>query len=258
MRTPTNLAAATAIAAIAALAATSLTAACGGHAATATPTGAGGHHAGGHHADHADHGFGDAARWAEVFDDPARDAWQRPDEVVRLLGVGPGLTVADVGAGTGYFERRLSHQVGSAGRVLALDVEPAMVAYLEERGRREMWRGVEARLVPGDDPQLGEADVDRILIVDTWHHLPDRAAYGAKLARALRAGGQLAVVDFTPDAPMGPPPAMRLTAEQVAAELGAVGLEATIVDETLPHQYVVLAVRPIRAAPPPIGSQAGR
>ena len=222
---------------------------CGGHAPPTTATapvadhGHGDHAA---HAGHAGHGFADADRWATVFDDPARDAWQRPDEVVRLLQVGPGLTVADVGAGTGYFERRLSAQVGSAGRVLALDVEPTMITYLEARAQREMWRGVEARLVAADDPALGEADVDRILVVDTWHHLPDRAAYAQKLARALRAGGRLAVVDFTLDAPMGPPPSERLPAETVVADLAAAGLEATIADEALPHQYVVLAVRPAR------------
>ena len=200
------------------------------------------HH--GHHAEHADHGFADATKWAAVFDAPERDAWQRPDDVVRLLGVGPGLIVADVGAGTGYFERRLSHAVGSSGRVYALDTEPDMIAHLEERARREMWRGVEPRLVKADDPELGEAQVDRILIVDTWHHLPDRASYARKLARALRAGGRLAVVDFTPEAPMGPPPAMRLAADAVAAELTAAGLEVTVATEELPHQYVVLAVRP--------------
>ncbi len=226
---------------VATLATILVAAGCGGHAppTTTPPPGPA------DHADHAgaDHGFSDTERWAKVFDDPARDDWQRPDEVVRLLEVGPGLTVADVGAGTGYFERRLSAKVGSAGKVLALDVEPTMIAYLEDRGRREMWRGVEARLVAPDDPALGEADIDRILIVDTWHHLADRAAYAQKLARALRAGGRLAVVDFTVDAPMGPPADARLPAETVVAELAAAGLDATIADESLPHQYVVVAVR---------------
>lgn len=236
---------------------TALLAACGGPTATPTgPTaakvaaeehgehgghGGGGH--GGHHADHGDHRFEDAGEWSKVFDDPARDAWQRPDEVLDLLEVGPGLVVVDIGAGTGYFERRLSAKVGSAGRVLALDVEASMVTFMQERGRREAWRSVEPRVVPADDPQLGVAQVDRILVVDTWHHLPDRAGYARKLATALRAGGRLAVVDFTLDAPMGPPAAARLSAEAVAAELAAAGLDASIAREELPHQYVVIAVR---------------
>ncbi len=209
-----------------------------GHAAHAGPAAPAGHHV-----DHADHRFDDAARWAAVFDDPTRDEWQRPDDVVALLGIGPGQTVVDLGAGTGYFERRLSAKVGSAGRVLALDVEPDMVAHLEQRAQREAWRGVEPRLVATDDPGLGVAQVDRILVVNTWHHLPERAAYAGKLAAALRAGGRLAVVDFTLDAPMGPPAAARLSAEQVVAELTAVGLTATIATESLPHQYVVVGVR---------------
>jgi predicted methyltransferase len=232
---------------LALLVASSLAPGCAGRApAAARPAhdGGGGHHQhGGHHAEHADHDFADADRWAAVFDDPARDEWQRPDEVVALLELAPGLVVADLGAGTGYFEHRLSRAVGGAGKVLALDVEPAMVRHLEERGRREGWGSVEARVVPVDDPGLGEASVDRVLIVDTWHHLGDRGAYAGKLARALRAGGRIAVVDFTIEAPVGPPPAARLPAAAVVAELAAAGLDAGIADESLPHQYVVIAVR---------------
>ncbi|MBL8621406.1 MAG: methyltransferase domain-containing protein [Myxococcales bacterium] len=203
-----------------------------------------GHH--GHHADHAAHDFADAAHWATVFDDPARDAWQKPDEVVALLAPGPGQIVADIGAGTGYFERYLTRAVGGAGKILALDSEPAMVAYIAQRATAELWSNVVAQVVTADDPGLPTAGVDRVLIVDTWHHLPDRARYAARLAAALRPGGTLAVVDFTRDAPMGPPVEARLDAATVAAELTAAGLTARIADESLPHQYVVLATKPTR------------
>ena len=205
------------------------------------------HHGGGdhgHHAAHVDHDFADAAAWAKVFDDPARDAWQKPDEVVALLAPGPGQTVADIGAGTGYFEPYLTRAVGGAGTILALDTEPTMVAYIAARAERELWSNVVARACAPDDPGLPLAGVDRILIVDTWHHLPDRAAYAAKLVAALRPGSTLAIVDFDVDAPMGPPPAARLAPTKVAAELTQAGLVARIADETLPHQYVVLATKP--------------
>ncbi|MBK9030545.1 MAG: methyltransferase domain-containing protein [Myxococcales bacterium] len=228
---------------------TAAAAACGGAAHPAPPPPppdhAAAHHAGhDHHAGHVDHDFADATAWAKVFDDPARDAWQKPAEVVALLDPGPGHTVADIGAGTGYFERYLTRAVGGAGQILALDTEPTMVAYITERAQRELWSNVVARVVTPDDPALPLAAVDRILIVDTWHHLPDRAAYAAKLAAALRPGSTLAVVDFDLAAPMGPPVAARLAPGIVVAELTAAGLVAHVAEESLPHQYVVIATKP--------------
>jgi SAM-dependent methyltransferase len=208
----------------------------------ASHAGHAGHH--GHHADGVDHDFVDAAAWAKVFDDPARDAWQKPEEVIALLQALPGQVIADIGAGTGYFERYLSRAVGASGVVYALDTEATMVAYMEERARREAWPNVVVRQVAPGDPGLPANGVDRILIVDTWHHLPDRAAYAKAIAIALRPGGGVMIVDFTPDAPLGPPPAMRIPAEVVIQELKAAGLTATDFDETLPHQYVVVARKP--------------
>lgn len=83
-----------------------------------------GHHGGGMH-----HGFKDVARWIKVFDHPERDQWQKPQAVVSALQLEPGMSVVDIGAGTGYFLPHLRAAVGDAGRVLALDVEPNMVAY---------------------------------------------------------------------------------------------------------------------------------
>lgn len=192
---------------------------------------------------HAHHDFHDAAAWAQRFDDPSRDAWQKPDEVVALLQLRPGMTVADLGAGTGYLEPHLSRAVGELGHVLALDVEPSMVEYLRARATREGLANVEARRVAPDDPGLAPASVDRVVIVDTWHHLPDRASYVRKLAAALVPGGTVTIIDFTPESTMGPRVAERVTADQAVAELRAGGLRAEIVPETLPEQYVVRGLR---------------
>jgi predicted methyltransferase len=189
------------------------------------------------------HDFSGAERWAKIFDDPARDAWQRPADVVALLELKPGMTVADLGAGTGYFEPHLARAVGPTGRVLALDTEPDMVRYLAERAAREKLANVEARKVAPDDPGLPAAAVDRVVIVDTWHHLPDRPAYARKLAAGLAPGGAVVVVDFTLESKMGPPVHARIPPAQVAAELAAAGLDARVVDEPLPEQYVVVARR---------------
>jgi len=189
------------------------------------------------------HRFDGAAGWSKVFDDPARDAWQKPGEVVALLDVAPGMTVADVGAGTGYFVPHLARAVGPAGRVHALDVEEEMVTWLRARVERDHLTNVTATRAAPDDPGLAPGSVHRALVVDTWHHIGDRGRYAARLHDALAPGGLVAVVDFTADAPMGPPAAHRLSPEQVIAELRAGGLEASLVEESLPHQFVVVGKR---------------
>ena len=194
---------------------------------------------------HVGHRFEDAQEWAQTFDDPARDEWQQPQEVVRLLGVEPGDVVVDLGAGTGYFLSHLSRAVGERGRVIALDVEPSMVEHMRQRVEREGLPNVEVRLVAPDDPGLGEATVNKILIVDTWHHIADRGAYAALLRRALIADGcttsaaRVAVVDYTREAPEGPPPEMRLPPEAVQDDLRRGSLHARLLEEALPRQYVI-------------------
>jgi len=158
--------------------------------------------------------------------------------------VKPGMTVVDLGAGTGYFMPHLARAIGKGGKLIALDVEADMVRHLKERAAKEGHANVEARLVPFDDPQLADASVDRILIVNTWHHIPDRNAYCAKLARALEPKGSIWVVDFTMDSDIGPPVEHRLPAETVVAELAAAGLDAKVIPaaaEALDKQYVVAA-----------------
>jgi ubiquinone/menaquinone biosynthesis C-methylase UbiE len=200
-------------------------------------------HGGHHHPEGVHHDFKDAAAWSKEFDDPARDAWQKPDEVVSLLAIAPGMVVADVGAGTGYFEGRLDRAVGDAGKVLALDVEPDMITFMQARATRDGWKHVEAKVVAPDDPALAVGTVHRVLVVDTWHHLGDRVAYAKKLAAALAAGGTVTIVDFTQETDKGPPRQHRLTTEQVMADLKAAGLEPRVVEETLPDQYVVVGAK---------------
>ncbi|MBI4607314.1 MAG: methyltransferase domain-containing protein [Planctomycetes bacterium] len=97
---------------------------------------------------HAHRRFDDPAAWSKRFDDPARDAWQRPGDVLALLGIERGWTVADLGAGTGYFLKHLSRAVGEEGTVLALDIEPSMVRHMSERVEREGLRNIRALVVP--------------------------------------------------------------------------------------------------------------
>lgn len=190
------------------------------------------------------HDFSDVDHWVARFEGPERDAWQLPAHVVELLALEPGMTVADLGAGTGYFLPWLQPAVGDAGSVLGLDVEPTMVAHMNERASLNGWQNVTARQIPYDSPELEPASVDRVLIVDTWHHIGDRGAYSAQLADALRPGGAVYIVDFTLETEHGPRPEHRLSADAVIAELVAGGLVAEAIAEDLPEQYVVVGRLP--------------
>ncbi|MBA3396685.1 MAG: class I SAM-dependent methyltransferase [Deltaproteobacteria bacterium] len=211
----------------------------GHHQAGAHDPAHGGHHGGGMH-----HRFENAEAWAKVFDDPSRDAWQQPDRVIAALALAPTMTVADIGAGTGYFTVRIARAVPQ-GTVIATDLEPDMVRYLGERAGREGLTNVRAVATPPDDPQLAPASVDRVLVVDVWHHLGDRAVYARKLAAALAPGGLVAVVDFKLDAKLGPPRQHRLAPDAIIADLAAAGLTASVALD-LPEQYVVIGRRAAR------------
>jgi len=188
------------------------------------------------------HHFESAEACARSFDDPARDRWQQPQRVLEALELGPGMVIADIGAGTGYFSVRLARAVPD-GQVIATDIEPDMIRYLTERAAREQLPNLRAVLTPPADPQLAAGTVDRILVVDVWHHIDDRAGYARALARSLRPGGKIAIVDFTREATHGPPPAMRLPPEQVIGELRQAGLSAALSSTVLPDQYIVVGTR---------------
>jgi cyclopropane fatty-acyl-phospholipid synthase-like methyltransferase len=140
------------------------------------------------------------------YDKPAEvyAAWQKPRHVIELLDLQPGMTVVDLGAGTGYFEGHLDRAVGETGRVWAIDVTRSFVDYLTARGERDGWKRVTPKLAARDDPGLEPGSVDRVLIVDTWHHISGREAYAKKLAAALKPGGAVVIVEVTPESPHGP------------------------------------------------------
>jgi SAM-dependent methyltransferase len=126
--------------------------------------------------------------------------------------------------------------------VLALDVEEDLVQYMKQRALRENLTNVIPRLCPFDDPGLEPESVDRILIVNTWHHIKQRVAYAQKLARALRKDGALYVIDFAKQATVGPPVEARLNPSRILSELEQAQMAAELLEEDLPQQYVIRAV----------------
>lgn len=184
------------------------------------------------------HDFSGAEHWARVFDDPARDRWQKPHEVIVALNLAPDATVADIGAGTGYFAARLARMVPK-GRIYAADLEPDMVKYLQERARREGLGNLKPVQASPASAELPEK-VDRVLIVDTYHHIDNRTAYFKRLRDSLKPGAQVAIIDFTLDSPVGPPKNTRIPAEQVGSEMKRAGYAQIAQHGFLPYQYFLV------------------
>lgn len=184
------------------------------------------------------HGFGGAEHWAKVFDDPARDAWQKPHEVIQALGLSPDSVVADIGSGTGYFSARLAHFV-PRGRVYGVDTEPDMVKYLAERAKREGLGNLVSLAGAPDDPRL-PVKADLILMVDVFHHIADRGKYLRNLKNSLKPGGRIAIIDFNEKSAMGPPASERVSAERVTSEFNKAGFALLKRLTFLPDQYFLI------------------
>jgi cyclopropane fatty-acyl-phospholipid synthase-like methyltransferase len=189
--------------------------------------------------DHADHRFEDAEAWAKRFEDPDRDSWQHPQEVIAALDLQPDHTVADIGSATGYFPVRIAEAVPK-GRVWGVDIEPDMVRYLNQRARNESHDNLFSLLGTPEDPLLPEP-VDAVLMVNTYHHLANPTAYFKRVSRYLHPNGHLVIVDFKMgDLPVGPPDGMKVPPEQIRNALEAAGYVFKDLDtDTLPYQFIV-------------------
>ena len=188
--------------------------------------------------DHMQHRFDDPAKFAKSFDDPTRDAWQMPDRVIHSLGLKEGMAVADIGAGTGYFTMRLA-KVSPKLTVYAADIEPSMVDHLKTRAAAEHLVNVVPMLAAASGPNLPKP-VDVVVVVDTYHHLPSRAAYFRNLRKSLKPGGRVAIIDFRKDAPDGPPVHFRFTPSQIEAEMTEAGFRLDAVHDFLPRQHFLV------------------
>lgn len=170
-----------------------------------------------------------------------RDEWQKPEEVVAALGLKPGQTVADIGAGSGYFSVRLARAVGPQGKVYAVDIQQDLMDHLAARAKKEGLGNLEPTLGSPEDPALAASSVDLIFICDVVHHIENRQAYYAKLAKALRPGARIAIVDFYKrELPVGPGVEMKIAKGAMIAELEQAGFALEGEHGFLPHQYFLV------------------
>ncbi len=183
----------------------------------------------------------DAKAYITRLEDPARETYQKPQEVVAALNIKEGEVIADIGAGSGYFTFHLARAVGETGRVYAVDVSPDRIVHLNRRIRDLKLRNVVTILCAPDDPLLADASVDRFFICDTWHHIEGHAKYLALLRKMLKPGGQVIMLDFKKaKTPVGPPMEVRIARDNLVQEMEANGFRLAEEHRFLEHQYFLV------------------
>ena len=175
-----------------------------------------------------------------------RVVWQKPEVLLDRIGNLEGKTIVEVGSGSGFFTRRLAKR---AGRVIALDIDPGMLLLLDSLNAAELtpelYNRVDPRLVPTDDPNLGDAEAQAALVVNTFMYIQQGADYLRKLANGLEPGSPVLIVDFKKKStPVGPPVGTRRPLYDVEAALKEAGFTDIQTDDTtLDYQYIVRGMR---------------
>ncbi len=173
-----------------------------------------------------------------------REEFQKKEEILEALELKPGDFIADVGAGSGYFTIPIAKAVGTKGKVLATDIRQVMLDYIGRRLKIEKLENVELLLAEPDDPMLPAGKVDLILMVDVYHYIKERTAFGEKLRTGLAPDGRLVVIDYIPkpweERPWGPPPQQHLSKDELNADLEKAGFEVIEDYDFLPEQFFVV------------------
>ena len=177
-----------------------------------------------------------------LLEGPDRDAYQRPDQIMDALLIGEGSTVADLGAGGGWFTVRLARRVGPNGRVYAEDIQPEMIGAIERRVEREgLQKVVKTVLGTPTDPKIPAGSLDAVLIVDAYHEMEQPVTLLRNVAKSLKPTGMIGIVNYKKDGAGGPGPKLeeRVEPEQVIRDARAAGLELRKREHFLRYQYLL-------------------
>jgi ubiquinone/menaquinone biosynthesis C-methylase UbiE len=180
----------------------------------------------------------EAAGW---LDRPEREEEERPSKLHDLLAVKAGQTVADVGAGSGYHTWRLAKAVGPTGKVLAVDIQPEMLAIIKEKADRKKIKHVEGVLGKIDDPKLPAGQVDLALMVDVYHEFSHPYEMMDGIVKSLKPGGRVAFVEYRAEDEKVPIKEVhKMSERQVIREMAAFPLKHVKTHADLPWQHVIV------------------
>jgi SAM-dependent methyltransferase len=178
-----------------------------------------------------------AAGWLER---PEREKEEEPAKLLEALKLKEGMVAADVGAGSGYYTFRISDKVGAKGKVLAVDIQPEMLALIRKKAKEKNVANVEPVLGTENDPKLPAGGVDLILLVDVYHEFSEPYEMTQAMVKALKPGGRLVFVEFRLEDPKVPIKLVhKMTEKQVKKEMDAHPLKWVDTNEVLPWQHII-------------------
>ncbi len=178
---------------------------------------------------------------ADWLERPDREKQERPDLLLKALDIKPGQALADIGAGTGFYTRRLARQTGPKGTVYAVDIQPEMLQLLTNKLSAEGLNNVRPVLGEVADPRLPAGALDLILMVDVYHEFEQPFEMAERLCAALKPGGRLVFVEFRGEDPAVPIKRVhKMTETQVRKEMSVQPLTWVETVETLPWQHVIV------------------
>jgi len=184
-------------------------------------------------------GFG-GAPWLERSE---REAEEAPEKALDAIGIQPGMIIADVGCGTGYFTRRMAKRTGPTGKVYGVDIQPRMIDSLKRNMQKEGIANVEAVLSKADDPMLPAAAIDLILMVDVYHEFATPQTMLRKMRESLKSTGRMVLLEYRKEDPNVPIRfEHKMTVEEAKAEIEAEGFRLDKVISTLPRQHILVFV----------------
>jgi predicted methyltransferase len=183
-------------------------------------------------------GIATDATWLER---QSRQQEEAPEQALTLIGLRPGMIVADVGAGSGYMTTRIARIVGPTGKVYANDIQPAMLRVVQDKVRAEHLANVELVLGTDADTRLPDKTVDLALLVDVYHELQHPQEMLRSIRRALKPEGRLVLVEYRKEDPTIPiAPTHRMSVADARTEVEAEGFTFDHLDEDLPRQHIIV------------------